>query len=944
MGIKKLLTVAALLAAGGLTHSAWAQTDVTSTYLTNADFEESEALTSNVFGYGKDKGEGDVYGLQSVSGWEFTFVNTETDEKGFENGGLGGGVFSYGSTNQMKGNSKSAPAASPNETTGNCLGFFAVWSCGAYYYQDVTLPAGLYEMTTSIYNQSGTQSNTSYVGFIPEIGDSYTMPVNTTVGQWVEQSVKFTLATETPGKIVLGYVSTGGGSANNPHIFIDNVTITYTSFSDVKEPNIDKRTDIGGIAVDLNDFNVGAEDYTLEVQGTVGTEINIAAENISYTPTADGLVRFVKHEGVVYAYEGAAYKELVLSEKAPYSYNNELSADDPVTNNLLQNPSFEILGSQKTGSQYNIGEPWEWNLVNVGNIRVDDNSDKAKHGDAVLVWRGSGNNSYFSQEVSSIKPYKGYKIYVSQVANGNANANFIIGLGNDAGGYAKSSKNEKFGTGQDGIHIIELVNNSVSGGYFTFRNTSNNTASLGEDPVSQIDWVGMVASDPFAITGAISASVLYGTAYAPAGIEDAKVVLQAKIDEAKVVDVITNVGDKVFQIPLAAVETFKSAINEAQNVYNNATELAEFESATATLNGAIEAYKNAELNAPAENTRYAIQSVANWIDFTRDNKDWDYLQDTYYTYLPNDRNDHGLYNIKLGYAKNSNYGQAFAFEAVEGTLNGYKIYQTDGDGNNRYISTGVPYGGYTAQIRTTTESEDALVLVIIPTEKEGVYNLYNTESETTISPQDAGLYCSAYDMDDVKFVEAAEATVDLNIAAGKYATRVFPFAAEIPAGVTVYSCATIEGQTLILSEEDAIAPNVPYILYSEEGVETTLTGYGTAKQDSYTVGLLTGVYGTGTVTEGCYVLQTQEGVQGFYKVAETAVDYAPYRAYLTVPSANAKAFFFGGDATAINGVEGAEGATEVVRFNAAGVQVAAPVKGLNIVKMSDGTVKKVMVK
>jgi hypothetical protein len=65
---------------------------------------------------------------------------------------------------------------------------------------------------------------------------------------------------------------------------------------------------------------------------------------------------------------------------------------------------------------------------------------------------------------------------------------------------------------------------------------------------------------------------------------------------------------------------------------------------------------------------------------------------------------------------------------------------------------------------------------------------------------------------------------------------------------------------------------------------------------------------------------------------------------LTVPSANAKAFFFGGDATAINGVEGAEGATEVVRFNAAGVQVAAPVKGLNIVKMSDGTVKKVMVK
>ncbi len=227
MGIKKLLTVAALLAAGGLTHSAWAQTDVTSTYLTNADFESGTAITGEyLYGYGKD---GAPYGLQDVTGWSNVVLAGDDSNPTYPNSGLAGATFAYGSSTALKGNGKNAPSTNPDGgNTGNCLGFFAVWSCGAYYYQDVTLLAGVYEMTTSIYNQSGTQNSTSYVGFIPESGDSCTMPVNTTVGQWVEQSVKFTLATETTGKIVLGYNSTGGGSGANPHIFIDNVKLTYT--------------------------------------------------------------------------------------------------------------------------------------------------------------------------------------------------------------------------------------------------------------------------------------------------------------------------------------------------------------------------------------------------------------------------------------------------------------------------------------------------------------------------------------------------------------------------------------------------------------------------------------------------------------------------------------------------------------------------------------------
>lgn len=51
-----------------------------------------------------------------------------------------------------------------------------------------------------------------------------------------------------------------------------------------------------------------------------------------------------------------------------------------------------------------------------------------------------------------------------------------------------------------------------------------------------------------------------------------------------------------------------------------------------------------------------------------------------------------------------------------------------------------------------------------------------------------------------------------------------------------------------------------------------------------------------------------------------------------------------GQATAIKGVETSENATVVARYAADGSQISAPVKGINILKMSDGTTRKVIVK
>ena len=205
---------------------ASAQTDVTSTYLTNADFSQSTPIATNLKGYGKD---GTPYGFQKVDGWTSVVTNGDNSNASYPNSGMGGAVFAYGSTYQLQGGNQAAPTAGPDGNAGNCLGFFAVWGCGGYYCQDVTLPAGKYTITIPMYNQVGTQANTTYTGFFPTSGTASTVAVNPAVGQWVNQTVTFNLTAETKGQIRIGYQSTGGGSSANPHLFIDCVKIEFTA-------------------------------------------------------------------------------------------------------------------------------------------------------------------------------------------------------------------------------------------------------------------------------------------------------------------------------------------------------------------------------------------------------------------------------------------------------------------------------------------------------------------------------------------------------------------------------------------------------------------------------------------------------------------------------------------------------------------------------------------
>jgi len=395
---------------------------------------------------------------------------------------------------------------------------------------------------------------------------------------------------------------------------------------------------------------------------------------------------------------------------------------------------------------------------------------------------------------------------------------------------------------------------------------------------------------------------------------------EGNVDYAKAAIPTANIGDGAFQYSQTAVDNANAlvqgtaTVEDVQNVYN-----------------ALQV-----LNAPAANTRYAA--------VLKDGGDYNNMA---ITYIAGGRTDAGGYNIQYLKEQNANYAQAFKFTPVEGQLNTYLMSQIDNDGVERYISTGEPHGGTAKQIRTVTDSEDALKIKVIATATDGIINLKNTEDNNNIGSRDQGVYTTSEISDKFSIVEAQQAEVTLNSDGGYY-TLMLPFAAELPTGMKAYTCAEVDGNVLTLTEATSFAPNTPYIVVEGAG-DYTFSGYGLATKDSYEGGLLTGVYAKTKVPAGSYVLQGENDNVKFYLVSageNMQPTLSPYRAYLTVPaeSAGVKAFSFGGETTGINGVETlTDGAVESI-YTLNGVRVNSLQKGLNIVKMSNGKTQKVLVK
>ena len=313
------------------------------------------------------------------------------------------------------------------------------------------------------------------------------------------------------------------------------------------------------------------------------------------------------------------------------------------------------------------------------------------------------------------------------------------------------------------------------------------------------------------------------------------------------------------------------------------------------------------------------------------------------------------YGFNASAEPNVNLAQAWGFEGVgEGYINTYKLFYTNENGEYVYLTYGTNNGsaaGWSdSQIQGTTDENAAGLFEIVATNTDNVFNIKNLITGTTIACQNAGnIYTEAGNADfSVQLMEPA--VVEVAIAEGAYATRMFPFKPELPYGVVAYEVEEMDNNTLVMVEVDDPQANTPYILYSEEEeIGEDCEGYGTASSlDPVEKGLLVGTLAEqNTVEAGNYVLQTLDGGQKFYKVGSTITNYPAYRAYLKSNGSEVKAInLFNDEPTGINSVtEGAFDFSNIEGvYNVSGAKIGRMQKGMNVVRMKDGSVRKVLVK
>jgi len=426
--------------------------------------------------------------------------------------------------------------------------------------------------------------------------------------------------------------------------------------------------------------------------------------------------------------------------------------------------------------------------------------------------------------------------------------------------------------------------------------------------------------------------------------------LVAAKEYAALTEITANIGSGVFQYPTNTTDKWttysdaKSAV-DGYTVISSSTASA-VQALVDALDDAIADYNGITLNAPAADKRYYL----NIID---DGQEWD---GNAITFVAGGRDGEGNYNVQYLATANPNLCQALKFTAVGGSADTYIISAVRADGGEQYLTTKLlAYEeGSNAQLRTTDDVTKAVSVKIQATTTDGQFKLLNVSADNAVIARNAtnpdnGVFTDG----DASFTvaEATPASVPGAIAAGKYATRIFPFTPSLPTGVKAYSCETVEGETLTLVEVATPVANVPYILENttEDKADIAQSGYGVATTTSYTAGLLTGTYTETPITpdDNNYVLQTLNDKQAFYYVKD-AFNNQPYRVYLSLPaqggSAKPRTLYFNVDATGIAAISALTSDEVKAIYTTGGVKAQGLQKGLNIVQMKNGETKKIFVK
>ena len=889
-------------------HSYNAAGEDISGFIYNNGFESCTVTTTNAAAVGN------AAPLDIAGGW------TQTSSAAWSSSA----VVEYGGTGQVNG--ASAPSADNLGNGGYTLGVSVGWG-GTVTYKSKTikLVAGSYRAKVNTYNAFADATQmTSKFGFVPSSGDPVlSSKVSFASSTWETDVVEFTLDEDTEGCFQVGGTAISGGSGSNAKVFFDNLTLTYfdplklaqlqlealiaTAQTEYAKPMVAaQKTALGTAITTAQSASTTTVDECTSAMTALQTAIDAAAPSIAVYAEIKAKVIDIQgdiindnsNDAIVAlnnGYNNGDYEtvaDAIAAFQAAVGSSFATTAETDYTGAIV-NPNFEADGAA-------VQNPLGWSVTNHGR------DDGTRNG-AVTDMSGWYYNAY--------QQWWDAGIDIKQTITGLPNGQYEIGA--TVAGWTDCTVNL---TGNDEYSWVQGQGDGTGVAISVTTYVTNGNLDI------KVNWG---VRDGGTFFKADNFTLVY---------KGIKPLLQKVLDEANAIGTTANVGDGAFQIPSAAASTFSSAITTAQGVYDDPEATASaVQTAIDNLNAAIDAYKAAELNAPTSGIQYRIKSTA------ADAATW---KNMYYRLYPNQAQAHGGYSISAD-ANDAEYlATAWKFTAVGGTTNGYKLSMIDAAGTERYICTNIKgyEDGNATQIRTTEDESKALVVkVIAATGTDGRWFLQNTEDNSYLGGQDAGLFSNSQNYDLA--IEAADkASVSVNLTAGKYGTRIFPFTPTLPSAVKAYSCAAVDGSTLTLVEEGSPAANTPYIIYSEDGYSgDALTGWGSAATTSYKVGLLTGIYDTPTIAADAnnYVLQTLNDKQAFYLVKEDFTNTQAYRAYITYEaSGEVKVlnFVFDELPTSVNGIEAARNEKAVI-YNLAGQRLNKTQKGVNIVNG-----KKVMVK
>ena len=189
-----------------------------------------------------------------------------------------------------------------------------------------------------------------------------------------------------------------------------------------------------------------------------------------------------------------------------------------------------------------------------------------------------------------------------------------------------------------------------------------------------------------------------------------------------------------------------------------------------------------------------------------------------------------------------------------------------------------------------------------------------------------------------------DCSLSLKISSGnKYSTAVFPFGvANIPDGLEVYSCNSMDGGYLMLERQNSIVAYKPYILFAYNGFDAVFNGVIDTEmyEDCVTDGFIRGALVPQEIGggNGCYVMQNKGEGAMFYKVGDVAFSIPAGKCWVEIPGlVQASSSLRFGFVTAIDEVECEDGGNVIYDLN--GLPVDKPQRGVYIV---DG--KKILVK